>query len=260
MILWLLACSQPTFTPSHDPTAYVEATRLALTDPDAAAERCLQAGDDALISECIAQTAFTAQSAAVGSALCERATEDLWREECHFLVAEAAVAEVGPEQAVRDHCSRSGRFRENCVTHVWRLHATALIDAHGLADAALAYAPAKAWAEGTELDPDSLDDNFWGRFYEGAAYGEQPLDLASCEAFPEDGREACVAGVTSALKRAVTTALRDLRSSGRDLPSRAFCIQTQSLAEQAERYLGVRYVPSEALDAVVGELSERRCK
>lgn len=253
-MLLLFACSQ-TAVPA-DPLAYVEAARLASTDAAAAAERCRASGPR-YADECLAQAAFEAPGSS-GEALCEAIVDAFWRDECWFLVAEAAVTRGETERAV-ERCSAAGRYQDNCVTHLWRLHAATLLRLHPPAEAAGRYAEAIRWA------PDDMqagtEDRFWNKFYEGALSEDDTpaLDLAWCDDFPAELVSACRRQLPGALKRALTRVERERAQGGQALPVGA-CDAQASLQARVEAGYGLRYVPSPRLDRVAERHLSRRCE
>lgn len=110
---WLLGlvigCSH-----SDDGALYREAVGLS---PDQASEVCLQIDSASLQGECLSFTATAAidqGSEAQASAICARAREAFWQEECAFMVADRrGRSRAG---AVSD-CAAAGRFEDDCLSH-----------------------------------------------------------------------------------------------------------------------------------------------
>lgn len=260
------ACTvDPPPRPLPDAHAYLDATRLVATDPFAAADRCADVGGSAG-DECVAWAAGAAARTDADRALglCERITEPLWRDECGFLVAESTYATAGAKDAAA-RCAQAGRFADNCLMHVWKAHAAALVAERGLTDAAIAYGDAYAWADGVIPRDDALAEQFWDVFFDAALVDRdgrpaRPVDLGWCDALTDELAGRCRHAVPLTLQRALNRADRRPAGAPGALDVAALCGPSGgSLPERVHAATGVTYVPHPALDDIVRRFVDRRC-
>jgi hypothetical protein len=259
----LLACGEPE---RPDVGRYVEAARLAGTDPVAAAAACEGVGGVAQ-SECSAwaAAAVARTDAAAAHEICAGIGDEVWRDECGFLVAEETVRAVGAEAAARG-CAQAGRFSDNCLMHVWKGHARALVAEKGFATASGEFGAALGWADGVIQKDEALENRFWDLFFDAAmgTAGESvaPLDTAFCATLDADLAERCRRGVPASLQRALNRADRKPSHAPGALDVVALCgaeAATLPLPSRIEAATGVRYVSSPELDAVASRFVDRRC-
>jgi hypothetical protein len=249
--------------PQLDPArAYVEAARLAPTDPAGAAALC----DDQLEpvrSECLTLTAHAAAATDPdqGGALCERTEPGFWQDECWFLVAEASVPHHGGAAAV-ERCDRAGRFVGNCLDHVWRAHARALLATRAPADAADAYGPALAWADGrVDQKPGQLRGRFWQKFYDAPLHHPElpALDLGWCAAMAGEPGDRCSALLPAAFRHTLVRLDREQAMQGRPADPAA-CDPDAALSDRVQAAYAVTYVAHPSLDALAERQLAARCR
>ena len=239
--------------PAPSPAAlYTEAAKQASVDPLAAGAACARL-DASLADECRTLSAHAAapNHPTEAEALCAAVESPFWRGECWFLVAEALVPTLGGADAAA-RCAEAGSFRGNCLDHVWRAHAVHLLSSQAFSAAHSAYRPARQWADGLLSQPDSaVTQRFWQSFYDAPLHDPTlpPLDLAACATLVE-GQPECARRLPAAFRHTLSRVAREraLQHGGLDLA--AACSPNRSLAERIEGAYGVRYVPSEGLDAL----------
>lgn len=108
---WLLACSGSGPTEAEERAAYLAAVDAG--DPAA----CGAITREELRGECTAQGAreqADAGRAEAAWATCGAMPGGAWRDECHFLVADALAL---TDDAARRACADAGRYREQCLGH-----------------------------------------------------------------------------------------------------------------------------------------------
>jgi hypothetical protein len=232
---------------------YVEAARLAETEPARAAALCVATAAEA---ECIALTAATAakHDATLASSLCESVREPVWRDECFFLVAENTLPHDGAEAAA-GRCASAGRFADNCLMHVWRHHATTLQRAEPPAVAAATYSESLGWTDGVLTVDPPLENRFWGVFWAVMLEGG-PLDTARCDPFDDEHARRCRQSVPATLQRALNRSEQHGTSGGLD----TLCADSPALAARVASATGVEFVSNPLLDAVATQFVERRCR
>jgi len=113
ILLIALACS-------NDPSVPLEPWS---EDPNQLTQRCEEEELIEFKITCYVQAASLfgiANQEAKGAALCQQIEDQIWKEECHFRLGEE-LAVAGNLPAGLRHCSLSGRFTHNCLTHaIWR--------------------------------------------------------------------------------------------------------------------------------------------
>lgn len=260
---WALAASLTACAPAPDPArAYVEAARLAPTDPAASAALC-DRQQEPLRSECLTLTAHAAAAAdpEAGAKLCARAAPGFWQDECWFLVAEASVPLRGAAAAV-ETCDHAGRFVGNCLDHVWRAHARDLLSTHPPAAAAAAYAPALAWAEGrVQQKPGHLRGRFWQKFYDAPLHHpELPhLDLGWCADMTDELADRCATLLPAAFRHTLVRIDRE-QAMQRRPSDPASCDPTAALSARVQAAYALDYVAHPALDALAERQLAARCR
>lgn len=196
MLLLLLAC---TTNPAQSEGArFADALRSAGTAPDAAVTAC--EGLDTLRGECLTAVAAV-QAGSIGvdaGELCARVAPGVWRDECHFEVAEQALHAAPADRAAQ--CAQAGSFAPRCRLHLWNEVAQDLLQAGALPEAVEAFRTHVDWV------PDE-EDIAWAAFWEAQLsprghQGPAHYDLATCEALlPRDQRD-CRRGIEVAFRRA----------------------------------------------------------
>ena len=258
-LAWGVVACSPELDPARD---YVEAARLAPSDPGGAAALC-DAQDEPLRSECLTLTAHAAAATDpdAGGALCDRTAPGFWQDECWFLVAEASVPHQGGAAAV-ERCDRAGRFVGNCLDHVWRAHARSLLVTLAPADAAQAYAPALAWAEGrVDQKPGQLRGRFWQKFYDAPLHHTElpPLDPGWCDAMSGEPADRCPTLLPAAFRHTLVRLDREQAVQGRPADPAA-CDPRAALPARVRAAYAVTYVAHPSLDALAERQLAARCQ
>lgn len=258
LLLLLTACA----TEADPAVAYVEAARRAPTDPAGAAATCRTLTGE-VRAECLTLTAHAAAPGdpAAAGALCAEVAAPFWQDECWFLVAEASAPAVGGARAVQT-CAQAGRFRGNCLDHVWRAHATSLLASQPPEDAAAAFAPALAWAEGlVDQKPGQLRGRFWQKFYDAPLHDPSlpALDLAWCDRMEGEPAARCGALLPAAFRHTLVRLDREQAMQGG--PARpAACDAALPLPDRVKAAYDVRYVAHPTLDALAQRQLAARCR
>ena len=247
--LAVLACSAS----PDEATLYARASALAPDQPLEAAELCEQL-DERLAAECLALTAaeVASRDPEQGVALCDRVQVPVWRDECRFLLVDAAL-EHRPAAEAASGCRRAGRFAASCLMHAWQAHARVCRDeASDLEQAAAAFEPSLGWADGVLVVDEPLRDSFWNLFFGVWVDSLEQVDMRTCDGVEGSLGRRCQRAQPGTLQRALNRAERrgldrDLLCSGGPLPDRV----AQST--------GVSFVPHPHLDVVAERFAARHC-
>lgn len=248
--LWILGCASP------EPAAHVYLQAATASTGAEVRQLCARLGPEE--SECLAMGAAQhAEDPAAALPLCEAVTDEVWRDECFFLVAEAQVTRAGPESAAQS-CAQAGRFTANCVMHVWKGHARQLLTEDlSLEQAATAFGPALDWAPESLPVDTALTRRFWSVLLDVWVYEAEDtpvVDLADCASLPSTEQQFC----RQVLPSVLTRALNRVDHHG-DVDPTALCTEG-SLPERIESATGIRYRPHAQLDAIATRFVERICQ
>jgi hypothetical protein len=256
MLLALFACSSAPQSNSHDIAAYVQAAEQKdLTEGLAACDRI---EDPALKGEC---TAFQVQEHGRkrpnrSQSACEGLSDGLWRDECHFLLAEAVALPEKPEAAAAV-CRASGRYFQPCFMHLLSAHAGHLRSTRPAEEVNGAYAQAVALAgEGAPAD---FAHRAWSLLFREEAERSGTLDPSACEALAEYG-PACRSGVREALSRALQKAMREDDGTIRQRICASEGPSAEALAPILSKEFNIRIQPHPVLNAPLEQWWKRHCK
>jgi hypothetical protein len=143
--------------------------------------------------------------------LCGGLPEGLWRQECHFILAES-IRREDPEEAVA-LCELSGSFRDDCRQHLWQHDLHGLVTRLGPHGFAMGLEEAQAqhdrWATRLGASPEH-SFRFWRHYYEAGFGSMRPLDLGACEALPDLQRERCLEAGVAVFEGSLRAAAKDV--------------------------------------------------
>lgn len=241
---------------------YTDAALLAAEHPSAAAAACGRL-EPTLADECRTLSAHAAAptQTSEAEAMCAAVESPFWRGECWFLVAEAVVPTLGGAEAAR-RCEQAGSFRGNCLDHVWRAHAIELLAIGDFPTAHSAYLPARRWADGLLSQPDrAVTQRFWQAFYDAPLHAPDlpPLDLAACATLA-DGQADCERYLPGAFRHTLSRLAREQTLRHGELDLQDACSPASGVAERVQAAYGIRYVPSNALDALAARALAGVCR
>lgn len=221
MILALaLGCAGPPPVDADARAAYLALVAAPSGDPAVDLARCRGLPDADLAGDCALVAALAADPVACGAI-----DAGVWRDECWFQAAEIAQRAGDVARAV-DRCGRAGRFGPECTYHLWRQAAkvaqdpdpaVALARIRPVEAAWVARLGAEAVWTGETLPGECPDRRvgalFWCVFWTEEMGAVPTPDLAVCDALAV-GREGCVIGALTAIKRRAVRARRGCEPGG----------------------------------------------
>jgi len=199
-VIWLLlfACkSAPLGPDSLDAKQYATAT--VAEEFEVGLRACEQISTEGLRSEC---QAFLVQQH--GRNHPERAAEicaiqppGIWKDECHFLLAEALTVPERPAVAAA-FCQQAGRYFRPCFMHLFSAHAGHLVSSLPADEVVEAYQTAITL--GGENPPKDFAHLAWSLLFRRKTLTEMRFDPELCTHLKEQAI-ACRSGVREALLR-----------------------------------------------------------
>lgn len=226
-----IACTDPPAAPL--PT---EAYRAALVriaeDASAGAAACSALPGGPLRMDClgVAAEALSRSDPSGASGVCKTMDAGLWRDECHFQVAERSREP--------SHCAQAGRFAEDCRMHLWSKHLAGSLPVGATPASAEHTLVSAARDAGFSAD----DARPWVAAFRLLGARMTPLDRGECLLLSDPGRqEIC--------RQALQDHYNDLLNHARDtgtFPCRGGVLTGR-----------LRYHDDPGLDALVQERRER---
>lgn len=262
ILLVLFACgTQPAgvsqlTVENPDLSAYLQASEE--TDLAQGLAHChkIQAPDR--LGECVA---FQVQQGArnqpdLAEQACGDLPDGLWKDECHFLLAEAITVAEEPVPAAAA-CRKAGRYFQPCFMHLLNAHAGYLRSSIPVEKVFGAYEIALDLA-GPEA-PADFRHRAWSLFFRSEAVSGPTLDPASCEALAEYG-PACRSGLREALSRALSKSMREASTAQRQTACGIRPPDAAHLAPVLGKLFQINIQPHPVLDAPLAEWARKHCQ
>jgi hypothetical protein len=142
---------------------------------------------------------------------CGEVPEALWRDECHFLAAEA-LRKRGNTDAAVQACRAAGRFASDCALHLWQRASVALVKRHGHGRLADMAEPARRMYTRWEARVGDFSDfrtRFWLKVFRQLWSEPRPVDAHLCAELGAELQPKCVAGAGVVLDQALRVSLSD---------------------------------------------------
>lgn len=133
-----LACTTP--ERARGPAfVLIEALEVAPQDGHKALRLCNQLEDSDTRDHCIASVIDLSGDPSAAAYACPSVGAEVWKQECYFMAAEAAIR-LNQDDDAQTWCRSSGSFAHRCLIHLWRRDADSLFRSIDPADAARAIA------------------------------------------------------------------------------------------------------------------------
>jgi hypothetical protein len=256
MLLLLIACGSSTDVINTDMTAYIAASNQA--DFSTAIADCGRIDAPERAGECIAfqVQAHGRKRPDLAREACDTIQPGLWKDECHFLLAEALTIPEQPEIAAAE-CRKSGRYFQPCFMHLLNAHAGHLRTSQAPEDVFIAYEKALELA-----GPDAPSDfrhRGWSLLFRSEALNAPVLDPTVCERLPVHGPD-CRSGLREALSRALEKAMRNANPTAQE----AACTMENPTPEESaplfKQFFNIEINPHPILRAPISQWYKRHCQ
>jgi hypothetical protein len=256
ILLILFACGSDIDATHTDISAYIEASNRS-DFPKAIAD-CGRITSPDRAAECIAfqvQVHGRKHPDAAREA-CQELQPSLWKDECHFLLAEALTVPEHPEAAAAE-CRKTGRYFQPCFMHLLNAHAGHLRSTQAPEDVFIAFE--KALELAGPNPPTDFRHRAWSLLFRSEALDTPVIDPGVCEHLPTHGPD-CRSGLREALSRALEKAMRKSNSTARE----AVCAMVRPTPELAaplfRDILGIEIEPHPVLGAPIAQWHKRHCQ
>lgn len=255
ILLALLACSSPTDGSHNDIAAYLDASHQS--DFTKGLESCFRIQSIEQRGECVA---FQVQGGArnhpqKAQKACRQLEPSLWKDECHFLLAEGMTVAEAPEAAA-EACREAGRYFQPCFMHLLNAHAGHLRSTRSPNQVIEAYASALELAGPTA--PADFRHRAWSLLFRSEAQDAPALDPSHCEQLPTHG-PACRSGLREALSRALTKAMREASPAAQKKACAVTPPDAKQLAPVLDQLFDIHIKEHAVLDAPLRQWHHQHC-